>query len=58
MSDGTQLRQVLSRQPRQDRIVDLILSECGLISFEAKTPQTTLDVYEEVALAKLEAVNG
>src|SRR5260370_32456920 len=54
MSDRTnaQLLQVLGRQPRQDRIVDLILSECGLVSFEAKTPQPTLDVREDVALTR------
>ena len=54
MSDRTnaQLLQVLRRQPRQDRIVDLILSECGLVSFEAKTPQPTLDVHEDVALTQ------
>src|SRR5215471_14686329 len=54
MSDRTnaQLLQVLRRQLRQDRIVDLILSECRLVSFEAKTPQPTLDVHEDVALTQ------
>ena len=52
MSDraDAQLLQVLSRQARQDRIVDLILSERGLVSFEAKTPQPIFDVHEDVAL--------
>jgi hypothetical protein len=35
----TELLQVLRRQPRQDRVVDLILAECRLILFEAKPPQ-------------------
>ena len=54
MSDRTDalLLQVFRRQPRQNRIVDLILSECSLVSFEAKTPQPTLDVHEDVALAQ------
>src|SRR5262244_3659984 len=55
MSDRTnaQLLQVFRRQPRQDRIVDLILSECRLVSFEVKTPQPTLDVYEALHLLLL-----
>src|SRR6516162_2907968 len=59
MSDRTnaQILQVLRRQPRQNRIIDLILSECGLVSFEAKTPQPTLDVHEDVALAQLPVCN-
>ena len=47
MSDksDTKILQVLGRQARQDRVVDLILAECGLILFEAKPPQPTSDVH-------------
>ena len=38
--------QVLRRQTRQDRVVDLILAERRLIFFEAKPPQPTSDVHE------------
>src|ERR1700758_83661 len=34
----TKVLQVLSRQTRQDRVVDLILAECRLILIEAKAP--------------------
>jgi hypothetical protein len=37
--------QVLRRQTRQDRVVDLMLAECRLIFFEAKPPQPTHDVH-------------
>jgi hypothetical protein len=37
--------QVLRRQARQDRVVDLILAECRLMLFEAKPPQPTSDVH-------------
>src|SRR5262249_25609614 len=47
-----QVLQVLRRQVRQDSVVDLILSECGLVPFEAKTPQPTLDVHEDAALTQ------
>jgi hypothetical protein len=49
MSDRTdaQLLQVLSRQTRQDRIIDLVFSEYGPVSFEAETPQPNLDVRED-----------
>ena len=48
MSDksDTKILQVLGRQARQDRVVDLILAECGLILFEAKPPQPTSDVHD------------
>jgi hypothetical protein len=36
--------QVLSRQARKNRLVDLVLAECRLIPFEAKAPQPTPDV--------------
>src|SRR6476646_1771532 len=41
----TKILQVLCRQTRQDRVVDLILAECRLILFEAKPPQPTSDVH-------------
>jgi hypothetical protein len=41
----TKILQVLRRQTRQDRPVDLILAECRLILFEAKPPQPTSDVH-------------
>ena len=41
----TKVLQVLRRQTRQDRVVDLILAECRLILFEAKPPQPTSDVH-------------
>ena len=41
----TKVLQVLRRQVRQDRVVDLILAECRLILFEAKPPQPTSDVH-------------
>ena len=47
MSDksDTKILQVLRRQTRQDRVVDLILAECCLILFEAKPPQPISDVH-------------
>ena len=47
MSDksDTKILQILGRQARQDRVVDLILAECRLILFEAKAPQPTSDVH-------------
>src|SRR6516162_1159404 len=47
MSDNTdaQILQVVCRQTRQDRLVDLIFAECRLIPFEAKAPQPTPDVH-------------
>src|SRR5258708_7702125 len=41
----TKILQVLRRQTRQNRVVDLILAECRLILFEAKPPQPTSDVH-------------
>ena len=41
----TKILQVLCRQTRQDRVVDLILAEGCLILFEAKPPQPTSDVH-------------
>jgi hypothetical protein len=37
----TKVLQVLCRQTRQDRVVDLILAECYLILLEAKPPQSS-----------------
>ena len=54
MSDNTdaQILQVVCRQTRQDRLVDLIFAECRLIPFEAKAPQPTPDVHHRaLALA-------
>ena len=39
-----QILQVLRRQVRQDRLIDLVLAESGLVPFEAKAPQLTVDV--------------
>jgi hypothetical protein len=41
----SKILQILRRQTRQDSVVDLILAECRLIFFEAKTPQPTRDVH-------------
>jgi len=54
MSDNTdaQILQVVCRQTRQDRLVDLIFAECRLILFETKAPQPTPDVHHRaLALA-------
>src|SRR5215813_7714669 len=47
MTDKTdaQIPQVVCRQGRQDRTVDLIFAECRLVPFEAKAPQPTPDVH-------------
>ena len=37
--------QVLRCQVRQDRVIDRVLAECGLILSEAKAPQPTPDVH-------------
>jgi hypothetical protein len=37
--------QILRRQVRQDRLIDLVLAECRLILFEAKAPQPSFDVH-------------
>src|SRR5262249_46995247 len=52
MSDNTdaQILQVVCRQTRQDRLVDLIFAECRLIPFEAKAPQPTPDVHHRALL--------
>ena len=39
------LLQVLSRQVRQDRFVNLVLAEGPLVSFEAKAPQPGSEVH-------------
>ena len=44
-NSDTKVLQVLGGQARQDRVVDLILAECRLVSFEAKPPQPTSDVH-------------
>ena len=54
MPDKTdaQILQVVCRQGRQDRLVDLIFAECRLVPFEAKAPQPTPDVHHRaLALA-------
>ena len=38
--------QVLRRQARQDRLVNLVLAEYSLILFEAKAPQPTTEVHD------------
>jgi hypothetical protein len=52
MTDKTdaQIPQVVCRQGRQDRIVDLIFAECRLVPFEAKAPQPTPDVHHRAQL--------
>ena len=47
MPDNTdaQILQVVCRQGRQDRLVNLIFAECRLVPFEAKAPQPTPDVH-------------
>ena len=40
------LLQVLRRQVRQDRLVDLILAECSLILSEAEGPQPYAEVHD------------
>jgi hypothetical protein len=45
-NSDTKVLQVLRRQVRQDRIVDLILAECRLILLEAKLPQPTSEVHD------------
>jgi hypothetical protein len=37
--------QVLRRQARQDRLIDLVVAEVRLILFEAEPPQPTSDVH-------------
>ena len=37
--------QVLRRQSRQDRVVDLVVAECRLVLFEAEPPQPTSDIH-------------
>jgi len=44
-NSDTKVLQVLRRQTRQDRVVDLVFAEGRLILFEAKTPQPTSDVH-------------
>ena len=47
MSDDTdaQVLQVLRRQARKNRLVNLVVSECPFVSFEAKVPQPNQDVH-------------
>src|SRR4029079_448360 len=42
---NTKILQVLRRQTRQDRVIDLVLAEGCLIMFEAKLPQPTSEVH-------------
>jgi len=41
MPDGrdTKFLQVLSRQIREDRLINVVLAECPLVSFQAKAPR-------------------
>jgi hypothetical protein len=39
-----QILQVLRRQVRQYRLIDLVFAESGLVPFKAKAPQPTVDV--------------
>jgi hypothetical protein len=50
MPDGrdTKLLQVLSRQIREDRLINVVLAECPLVSFEAKVPQPSAEVHDNV----------
>ena len=41
----TKILQILRRQARQDRVVDLVLAECGLIPLETKAPQSSRKVH-------------
>src|SRR6516164_5206960 len=43
-----QILQVVCRQGRQDRLVDLIFAECRLVLFEAETPQPTPEIHNGV----------
>jgi hypothetical protein len=45
-NSDTKVLQVLRCQAWQDRFVDLIFAECGLILFEAKLPQPTSEVHD------------
>src|SRR5262245_49634781 len=62
MPDNTdaQILQVVCRQGRQDRLVNLIFAECRLVPFEAKAPQPTSNVhYRVLTLARCaRAVSG
>ena len=40
------LLQVLRRQAREDRLVDLVLAECRLVLPEAQAPQPDHDVHD------------
>ena len=44
-NSDTKVLQVLRRQTRQDRVVDLVFAERRLILFEAEPPQPTSDVH-------------
>ena len=48
MPDGrdTKLLQVLSRQIREDGLINVVLAECPLVSFEAKAPQPSAEVHD------------
>ena len=41
MPDGRDIKflQVLSRQIREDRLINVVLAECPLVSFQAKAPR-------------------
>src|SRR5580704_1725915 len=44
---NAKLLQVLSRQARKNRFVNLILAECSLVLSKAKAPQPNHDVHDE-----------
>jgi len=54
-NDDAKVFQVLRRQARQDRVVDLVLAECSLVLFEAQVPQPTSEVHDmpELRLARM-----
>src|SRR4029077_9631492 len=43
---ATPLPQGLRRKVRPDHLVDLVLAECCLVSFEAQAPQPTTDIHD------------
>jgi hypothetical protein len=42
---NAKLLQVLGRQPREDRVVNIVLAEGRLVSFEAQAPQPLPEVH-------------
>ena len=44
--NDAKLLQVLRRQGRQNRLINVVLAECPLVSFEAKVPQPSAEVHD------------